>query len=169
MISPNENKINLFIAQTIAKNVDQLGAFIQNIMVDAYLQGYNDALEGSESIQAPTTPFVATYLHKLSGIEYTRGNDNLFYQPESGDLPGLDRSFLSSHPQEYAVNGVICKDLSYYEVGGYCRYQDETYAIQSFSEQPDGTLLVAIGPTITEHMDPSNAKQFKVVKVDEIS
>lgn len=161
------NKLNEFLASAIAENVDELGSFLQKLMVDSYLRGYNDAIAETETTD--NTPTILEYTSKVTGLNFLKGRDGKYHLPESGDYAGLDRHYLASKPEEYNITMVVDANKRVREVDNNCTVDGMDYIIHSFKEQPDGSILVAVGPTLQEHMSSDNDKRFKVVKLDELA
>lgn len=162
MNSANQ-KLNQHLAQTIAKHVDQLGSFIQDIIVESYIQGYNDrAKDDADNIPKP---YVLGYESKVAAIELIRGKDGLYHPCESGDLAGMSKEYL--FPSEWDISMCVDSNNIVRELRQVCKYQNEEYTIHSFSEKPDGTILVGIGPSMTEYLTESG-KRMKVVNIDEL-
>lgn len=166
-MNSTNNKLNQFLASAIAENVDELGSFLQKLMVDSYLRGYNDAVD--ELQPSDNTPYILEYQSKITGLGHMKGKDGKYYLQESGDFAGIDRHYFTSRPEEYTISMVVGADKVVREINNHCIYKDNKYTIHSFKEQPDGSILVGIGPLLKEHMTPNNDKQFKVVKLHELT
>jgi hypothetical protein len=166
-MNSTNNKLNQFLASAIAENVDELGNFLQKLMVDSYLRGYNDAID--EHMPSDNVAYVLEYTCKVTGLCFMKGKDGKYHLQESGDLAGLDRHYLASKPEEYFISMVVDANKIVREVDKQCMVDGMKYTIHSFKEQPDGSIIVGIGPTAGEYMSPDNDKRFKVVKLDEIS
>lgn len=166
-MNSTNNKLNQFLASAIAENVDELGSFLQRLMVDSYLRGYNDAIDELQTTNNTTT--ILEYTSKVTGLAFMKGQDGKYHLQESGDLAGLDRHYLASKPEEYFISMVVSSNKVVRSIDDLCIYKDGKYTIHSLKEQPDGPILVGIGPTAGEYMSPDNDKRFKVVKLDELS
>lgn len=163
MNSQNQ-KLNQYLGQAIAKHVDQLGSFIQEIIVESYIQGYNDRAQ--DNVDNTPKPYVLAFKSKVSPIEYMRGNDGVYYPGESGDLAGIDKAFFL--PSEWDISMVVGKDNVVRELGSVCTHDDTEYTIHSFSELVNGEILVSIGPSMTEYLTETG-KRMKVVNINQIN
>ncbi len=164
---PTDQKLNRFLATCIAENVDTLGNFLQKLMIEAYQQGYNDALDVADELaNTPKQAYVLGYRNKVTGMDYMRGHDGKYYPTESGDFAGIDRSFLLS--TEWSISMIVTNKNLVYEVDRYCELEGVRYTIYSFTEKADGEILAGIGPTITEYFDKSVDKKMKVVNVNDL-
>lgn len=163
---PTDQKLNDFLIKNIADNVDTLGNFLQKLMIEAYQQGYNDALEVIEQLEnAPNKAYVLGYRSKLTGMDYMRGRDGKFYPTESGDFAGLDKSFFI--PSEWEISMIVTDKNVVKEIENHCFVDGVKYTIYSFTEKAEGEILAGIGPTMSEYLDKSE-KKMKVVNVNQL-
>ena len=162
MNSTNQ-KLNQHLAQSIAKHVDQLGNLIQEIMVESYIQGYND--RAKDDVDNIPKPYVLAYRSKTIGVEFMRGTGGMYYPSESGDLGGVAKSFFL--PSEYDIVMVVGQDSVVREIDHKCSVEGIEYTIHSFSELVNGAILVGIGPSMTEYLSESD-KKMKVVNIDQL-
>lgn len=164
---PTDQKLNDFLIKNIADNVDTLGNFLQKLMIEAYQQGYNDALEVADELaNKPKQAYVLGYRNKLTGMDYMKGRDGKFYPTESGDFAGIDKSFMLN--SEWIISMIVTNKNVVKEVDNYCTYEGEQYTIYSFTEKTDGEILVGIGPALGEYLVKSSDVKMKVVNANDL-
>lgn len=158
-------KAATYLSKTLPQTLSAIGSQIQQAVYDAYITGYEDALNSG-------TSFVGTIVSYRSTLdetnEFKRGKDNLFYATSVNttlsDI-GMNESNFTI-PEYKPVEAANSKgDL--FRVDSPAVLNNEHIVVYSLLPKPDGSILASVGAPIHEYLSGNTG--MKIVNINDLT
>ena len=162
-----EDKVHEFLRNELGQSVNELGLFMQNLIVRAFSAGWDAR---NEQVANPTS-IVVEYCNKTTGEKFHRKADGLFY-PEPSlvlseliDPQGWDhKHFIES---EFNVTKAINASGVTIAINKSIMYEDDRMLVHSLLEKPGGTVLACLG--FTDELGPMDGPLNRCIKIININ
>lgn len=158
------NKATRYITKTIPQTLSAFGSRLQQAVYDAYMAGYEDALNSDNKISNAVMAYRSTL---DDSNEYRRGKDNLFY-PTSANTTLSDIGMNESNftIPEYKPCEASNSRGDVFRVDSTAVYNDNYVVVYSLLPKPDGSILASVGAPLHEYLSGNTG--MKIVNINEL-
>lgn len=158
-------KATTYLTKTLPQTISSVGSEIQQAVYEAYMAGYEDALNSDTHIVNAVTAYVSTL---DDSNEYRRGKDNLFYSTSvNTTLSDIGMNESNFTIPEYKPCEAVNSKGEVFRVDSNAMYGYTRVVVYSLLPKSDGSILASIGAPIQEHI--SGKTGMIVVNINELS
>lgn len=156
--------LQTYMSSKLPHMINDIGGFIEAALRDAYLSGYEDALNATSNIANCITEYEST----LTGDVFVRGSNGFFYNTARNEAFEQIPETIFIVP-EYKPLAAVNRYGETFKVTNIVVYDNCKFVLHGILPKNDETILVVIGPSLQDHIVNSDRPGMKVVQLNDLT